>query len=634
MREAYLNRPLFLPVMTLFLVWFPLPCATPGRLLRSFFEELQYRNVIRVAIAYAVVGWLVAQVADLVVDAFNLPDKFMQTVIILLVLGFPVAVFLAWAFELTPEGVKKAEDLPADMPKDPRSGRRLNAVIMTTLVVAVAWLGWDKLQGPDAESVVTDKSIAVLPFDDFSPGGDHAWFADGLAEEVLNSLARTADLQVASRTSSFKYRGSELDIPAIAIELGVAHILEGSVRRAGDQLRVTAQLIRAADDKHLWSETFDGSIENSIAIQDEIAVEIARAMQTAMDPEELARMVGAGTRSVEAWELYLRGLAVVNRAFENINSALMFDAAELFDAAVAADPDFVDAHMNLMRLWWLQLDPTTTAYNDDGPPYPERRARFDAAVDASLRLARTELERLEVEYRKALVSVQIHEQVRIVERMTVLAPNNYDYWRHLMELYQHTGEMEKAYDAAMTSWSLPRDPDEYRTNVLFQMRRLNMDKAVQLVEEVLATAEAAPLRPIFYYQAHRVFLDAGELEKAAGVIDHYLLRSEDESGKAMVLIRQACAEGRVTDADAVYDALHVGPASQWLMLMTLGLHDEALEVLRPLDTPEKLFILAGHLDYRTFEARDYPLLWRTLRAQGIDRPPARPQTFQCERPKD
>ena len=620
--------------MTLFLVWFPLPCATPGRLLRSFFEELQYRNVIRVAIAYAVVGWLVAQVADLVVDAFNLPDKFMQTVIILLVLGFPVAVFLAWAFELTPEGVKKAEDLPADMPKDPRSGRRLNAVIMTTLVVAVAWLGWDKLQGPDAESVVTDKSIAVLPFDDFSPGGDHAWFADGLAEEVLNSLARTADLQVASRTSSFKYRGSELDIPAIAIELGVAHILEGSVRRAGDQLRVTAQLIRAADDKHLWSETFDGSIENSIAIQDEIAVEIARAMQTAMDPEELARMVSAGTRSVEAWELYLRGLAAVNQAFENINTALMFDAAELFDAAVASDPDFVDAHMNLMSLWWLQLDSTTTAYGYDGPPYAERRARFDAAVDASLRLARTELERLEVEYRKALVSVQIHEQVRIVERMTVLAPNDYDYWRYLMELYQLTGQMEKAYDAAMTSWSLPRDPDEYRTNVLFHMRRLNMDKAIQLVEEMLTTAEEAPLRPIFYYQAHRVFLDAGELEKAAGVIDHYLLRSEDEPGKAMVLIRQACAEGRVADADAVYDALQADAGSRWLILMTLGLHDEALESLRPLDTPEKLFMLAGHLDYRTFEARDYPLLWRTLRAQGIDRPPARPQTFQCERPKD
>ena len=603
--------------------------------MRSFIEELRYRNVFRVSIAYTVISWLIAQVADLVFDAFDLPSAFMQMVIILLVLGFPVAVFLAWAFELTPDGVMKAKDLPENMPKDPRSRRRLNALIMTTLIIAVGWLGLDKFQNQttiDASGAV-DKSIAVLPFDDFSPDGDHAWFADGLAEEILNSLARTADLQVASRTSSFKYRDSELDVPAIAAELNVAHILEGSIRRAGDQLRVTAQLIRASDDKHLWSETYDGSIENSIEIQDEMAVAIARALQTAMDPDELALMVAAGTRSVEAWELYLQGVAVQNQAFEQIDAALLVRSADFFDEAVAADPDFVDAHMRLMDLWWGQLDPSTTSFSETGPSFTERRARFDAAVAASLRLARTELERLSVEFRKAQVEVRIDEQLRIAKQMTDVAPEQCSAWGSLTELYQQTGQMDKAYEAAITAWSLPREPDEFRTFILFQMRRINLDKAVQLTEEAMADAAAdgTQLPPIFYYQAQRVYLDAGMNDKAAEMIDHYVLRTADEVGKAMVLIRQACAENRVDDADAAFAPLDPNTSSRWLLLKTLGLDAEARELLRPLDTPETLFVLAARLDYRTFEARDFPLLWRTLQSQGIDRPPARPQTFQCKR---
>lgn len=603
--------------------------------MRSLIEELRYRNVFRVSIAYTVISWLIAQVADLVFDAFDLPSVFMQMVIILLVLGFPVAVFLAWAFELTPDGVMKAKDLPENMPKDPRSRRRLNALIMTTLIIAVGWLGLDKFQNQttiDASGAV-DKSIAVLPFDDFSPDGDHAWFADGLAEEILNSLARTADLQVASRTSSFKYRDSELDVPAIAAELNVAHILEGSIRRAGDQLRVTAQLIRASDDKHLWSETYDGSIENSIEIQDEMAVAIARALQTAMDPDELALMVAAGTRSVEAWELYLQGVAVQNQAFEQIDAALLVRSADFFDEAVAADPDFVDAHMRLMDLWWGQLDPSTTSFSETGPSFTERRARFDAAVAASLRLARTELERLSVEFRKAQVEVRIDEQLRIAKQMTDVAPEQYSAWGSLTELYQQTGQMDKAYEAAITAWSLPREPDEFRTFILFQMRRINLDKAVQLTEEAMADAAAdgTQLPPIFYYQAQRVYLDAGMNDKAAEMIDHYVLRTADEVGKAMVLIRQACAENRVDDADAAFAPLDPNTSSRWLLLKTLGLDAEARELLRPLDTPETLFVLAARLDYRTFEARDFPLLWRTLQSQGIDRPPARPQTFQCKR---
>ena len=255
--------------------------------MRGFFEELRYRNVFRVAVAYVIAGWLIAQVADLAADAFNAPEWFMQMLIVLLLIGLPVALFLAWAYELTPDGVKKAKDLPADAPKDPRSGRQLNRLTLIALIVAVAWLDWDKYQGADEAPaktpVTTDKSIAVLPFADFSPDADHAWFADGLTDEILNALARTRSLRVASRTSSFAYRDTAKDATTIAGELDVAHILEGSVRRAGDRIRVTAQLIDALTDRHLWSQTYDRplTVENLFEIQDDVANSIFEARREA-----------------------------------------------------------------------------------------------------------------------------------------------------------------------------------------------------------------------------------------------------------------------------------------------------------------------------------------------------------------
>ena len=346
--------------------------------MRGFIGELRHRNVFRVGVAYIVAGWLIAQVADLAADAFNAPDWFMQMLIIILLVGLPVSLFLAWAYELTPEGLMKANEVPADAPKDPRSGRVLNIMIIATLTIAVLWLGWDKLKQPST-AVATDKSIAVLPFEDFSPEGDHAWFAEGLTEEILNSLARTPDLLIASRTSSFAYRGTTEDVPTIAEQLGVAHILEGSVRRSGDRLRVTAQLIRAADDKHLWSENFDGSTEDSIEIQERIAIEIANALETAMDPDELAKMMSAGTRSVEAWETYLRGLALVQVNLERGggDADAVLDVIAMFDKAVELDPGFADAHLMLADVWATQINPTSTQYIRTDMPLAERQAHYN-----------------------------------------------------------------------------------------------------------------------------------------------------------------------------------------------------------------------------------------------------------------
>ena len=603
-----------------------------GFCMRGLFDELKHRNVFRVGIAYVIAGWLIAQVADLAGDAFGAPAWVMQMLIILLLVGLPVALFLAWAYELTPDGVKKAKDLPADMPKDPRSGRMLNRVTMIALIVAVGWLGWDKLHQTDSAPVTAttsvDKSVAVLPFDDFSPGGDQAWFADGLTEEILNSLARTTDLHVASRTSSFGYRGTTENLSTIAATLGVAHILEGSVRRAGDQLRVTAQLIRAHDDKHLWSETFDSSVENSIAIQEKIAIEIARALQTAMDPEELARMVAAGTRSVEAWEVYLRALQARQEAFNRVDGSAFFAVADMFDAAVAIDPTFVDAYLQLVDLWYSQLDISNTSHAAGGPSYEERRKRFNDALAAAIQFARNETERTRAEMRKAQFEVRINEQIRLNERLSVLAPDDAEVWTGLLELYQATDQVEKAIAAGHRAIAAPRQPGESPGALIYNLRRVDLDSTLRFIDTLLAEDVSDPN---FFYQAQRALLDAGQTERAATMIDSYVLRSVDEDGKTMMLVRQACAEGRIDDADKLIESVDTDRASRWLYLKTLARDDEAREFLRQFDTPEYLFILAAFLDYRAFDPRDYPLLWKTLQAQGIKRAPPRPQTFTCKR---
>jgi TolB-like protein len=600
--------------------------------MRNLFEELKHRNVIRVGIAYVIAGWLIAQVADLAADAFTAPEWFMQMLIILLLIGLPIALFLAWAYELTPEGVVKADQVPVDAPKDPRAGHALNILIMAALIVAVFWLGWDKLQQPaggvDAVVAASDKSIAVLPFDDFSPGGDQAWFADGLTEEILNSLARTTDLQVASRTSSFAYRDTAEDIPAIAAALGVAHILEGSVRRAGDRLRVTAQLIRTADDKHLWSETFDGSSDDSITIQEEVAFEIANALQTAMNPEELARMVAAGTRSVAAWETYLRGLALDYEVMSQMEVHRVYDVIAVLDDAVAMDPGFAEAQLKLATLWETQLNPTSIAYIPPGVPMAERRQRYGAAMAAAIKHVRSDSTRAEIEMNAAGFDVRITDQIALAKRMIELEPHRRQGWAWLASIYKNVGEYDKARDAGLEAWARKPEPGSRDGPIIQMMARASLADVVVLVDEAL---QAPDPDANLLYQSHRALLAAGLRERAAVLIDTYGDRTGDIEGILMMRVRQACAEGRTADADALYARVDVDSNTRWLFLKTLGHDDEARELLRPLDTSEGLFALSSYLTYLSFEARDYPLLWRTLTSQNINRPAARPMAYRCER---
>src|SRR5438874_1712200 len=322
---------------------------------RNFFAELKRRNVYKVAVAYAVAGWLLLQGASIVLPSFEAPAWTMKVLILVLAVGLPVAVVLAWAFEITPEGIVRADEVDPNKSITRKTGRRLTALIVLIGILAAGLFVFQKSKRVAETTPKTvapntvlqnDKSVAVLPFDDLSAKHDQQFFGDGLAEELLNVLVQIDGVSVASRTSSFAFKGKNLSIPDIAKTLGVAHIVEGSVRRVDNRLRVTAQLIDVATDRHLWSQTFDREVTDVFAIQDEIARSIADALKVRLGR---AADKKAGTENVEAYELYLLGLYHWNQRTEDgLRTALDF-----FRRASERDPSFARAFAGLSMTYSL-----------------------------------------------------------------------------------------------------------------------------------------------------------------------------------------------------------------------------------------------------------------------------------------
>ena len=322
----------------------------------SLFSELKRRNVFRIGAAYVIVAWLLMQVASLAVPALRLPEWVTTFVVFILLLGFPVALLLAWAFEVTPQGVKKTRDVPLEQSIKRVSGRKLNFLVIGLLAVAVIVLLVDRTRvEPPAEgaavATATDAGpvpIAVLPFVNMSDDPEQAHFADGLTEEILNALVMARGLDVVSRTSSFAFQGSELPITEIASQLGVSHILEGSVRRDGGRIRITAQLIESTADAHLWSRTFDRelSVNSIFEIQEEIATTVARSLNARLTAGDTGRLSQEAPDNLAALDYYHDGLFLLRRVelgdVDYDNRSVYYEAVEAFEASIAADPEWLD----------------------------------------------------------------------------------------------------------------------------------------------------------------------------------------------------------------------------------------------------------------------------------------------------
>lgn len=300
----------------------------------SFVGELKRRNVVRVGLAYVVIAWVLAQIAEFAFDNFGAPEWVLKTVVVILLLGLPIALVIAWAFEVTPEGVMLEKHVDRSESITSQTGRKIDYLIIGVLIIAVGFLVFDKFGGGSSPAATTgtEQTIAVLPFVNMSDDSDH--FADGLTEELLNLLAKNQDLKVVGRTSSFAFKGKNDDLRAIGAALGVAKVLEGSVRRSGIRLRVTAQLINVADGFHIWSETYDRELADVFDIQDEVAGAITAALKLHLTPA--AKRI---TDSPAAYALYLEALALSSLD----NETDIPDAIELLDRATAMDPKFAEA---------------------------------------------------------------------------------------------------------------------------------------------------------------------------------------------------------------------------------------------------------------------------------------------------
>ena len=315
----------------------------------NLFQELRRRNVFRVSTAYLVLGWLIIEVTDTVFPQFEFPLWTNQFVTLLVILGFPIAVFFAWAFEITPDGIKRESDVNREDSITTHTGRKLNFLIISILVIALGYFVYESRYAEDSviddlqiAEAVTDKSIAVLPFIDLSPDRSEAWFSDGLTAEILNNLTQLPELMVSARTSSFQFRGENRSIPEIAMRLGVTYVVEGSVRRLGDQLRITAQLIRADDGFNLWSETYNNSTEELFDVQEDVAEKIASALDVFLDDERREMMFQNGTRNIEAFEAYLKGVDIYIKLHDLSTNQTLWDANEFLAQAMELDPSFAD----------------------------------------------------------------------------------------------------------------------------------------------------------------------------------------------------------------------------------------------------------------------------------------------------
>ena len=377
---------------------------------KSFFSELKRRNVYKVAVAYIVAGWALSQGIAQVFPVFDIPNWIIRLIVLLIILGLPIALVLAWTFELTPQGIKRTETADA-MPETARQKKHtwIYVVVIAGLFsIGLFFLGRYSVKNATPRQIeaatVSQKSIAVLPFDNLSRDPDNAYFCEGVQDEILTRLAKIGDLKVISRTSTQHFKSAPENLPQIAKQLGVTHILEGSVQKASDQVRVNVQLINALTDAHLWADTYDRKLTDIFGVESEIAKTIAESLQAKLTKSEQSSIAKVPTANPEAYELYLKGRFFWNkRTGEDLHKAIGY-----FEQAIAKDPDYALAYVGSADSYLL-----LSSYSNISPreSLPRARAALEKALalDDSLAEAHASfglLDTLELHLQQALVGYQ------------------------------------------------------------------------------------------------------------------------------------------------------------------------------------------------------------------------------------
>jgi TolB-like protein/cytochrome c-type biogenesis protein CcmH/NrfG len=407
---------------------------------RNFFAELKRRNVYKVAIAYAVVAWLLMQIASQIFPFFDIPSWGVRLVVLLLIIGFPIALILAWAFELTPEGIKRTEDVDLNKSIRRKTGRKLDFFIIAVLLLVIAILVFQRLH-PNVSPAVSsslEKSIAVLPFDNLSRDPDNAYFSDGIQDEILTKLAGIGDLKVISRKSTAKYKSTPEDLKTVARELGVGSVLEGSVQKAGDKVRVNVQLLDAHADTHLWAKSYDRDLKDVFAVESEVAQEIADTLRAKLSPSQADALATAPTRDTEAYDLFLKG-EYEQRQAESALTPELLDRAEMFyRQALARDPSFALAsarlaYSELFRHWFIS--------NLTSPELAKVKANIDRALAIAPALPDAHLA-LGLFYYWGYRDYDAG--LKELDRALELQPSSSDGWNIRASIHRRRGEWQRA----------------------------------------------------------------------------------------------------------------------------------------------------------------------------------------------
>jgi len=481
----------------------------------SFMEELKRRKVIRVGVAYLIAGWLLLQVGDVLFDPLEVPDWFMPALIVLVALGFPFALIMAWAFELTPGGVKRDAGSDADEKSS-----------VTTEVDSAA---------------ADERSVAVVPFVDISPDNDNEHFTDGLTEELLNALRRIPDLRVASRTSCFAFKGKDADVSEVAEKLRVNHLVEGSVRKSGEKLKVAVQLIETSSDTHLWSESYDEDLDDIFSMQEDIARKICDALQITWHPEDAQDPT---TDNAQAYDYYLRGLGF----FTAKGGADLDFAIDMFTRATQLDCDFIKAWMKLT----VSLAMSAIYHGKESS-----RAKAESAANELLRLAPGEADTYSARGWSLVAAERYDEAMVQFQKAIAIDPDNFDAHNNYARAAFHQGDLKTALE--MFEKAASCDREDWETVLLsiqiyqkFGDRKGMAAACREGLRRVERFLQVYPNNQRAYYLGAFALNDMGEKDKAHEWVRKALEIAPDDSATRYNI---GCFYAKVGDLDKAFTNL-------------------------------------------------------------------------------
>ena len=542
----------------------------------NFFAELKRRNVYKVAIAYVVGGWALSQGIAQVFPVFDIPNWLIRLFVVLIIIGLPIALVLAWMFELTPQGIKRTETADA-MPESARQKKHtwIFVVIIGALVsVGLFFLGRYSAGNKTASPAgISNKSIAVLPFDNLSRDPDNAYFAEGVQDEILTRLAKVADLKVISRTSTSHFKSTPDNLPQIAKQLGVANILEGSVQKSNDQVRVNVQLINALTDAHLWAETYDRKLTDIFAVESDIAKTIAETLQAKLTGSEKSSIAKTPTVNPEAYELYLKG-----RFFsEKRTGADLRKSVGYYDQAIAKDPNYALAYVGLADSHLL-----LSAYGAISPKesIPPARAALKKALDLDDSLAQAHASSGLL----ATLELDLNRAISELERAIQLNPNYATAHHWIARPLMAIGEFDRAIVEGKRAIEL--DPLSLICNsdlgwVYFNARRYDEAEA-----QARKTLEMDSRFVVAHYDLGEVFQFKGELNNAIAEYQKAFDLNNDPFSLAM-LGQVYARQGKTDEARKVLGRLredaksrYVSPYALAVILTALGEKAQAIDELQ------------------------------------------------------